>query len=111
LPQAPHFEAQHLLPAGGQAVFPPGIATFQSPLVLSHQAAGQQAIQIQFLQQYAQYYFSPLRIKLWGARRDGFHELDSYSKEEINQGLQRLFVANKVRTKISKKGNTLYGIL
>jgi len=63
-----------------------------------------------FLQHYSRYYFSPSRIKFWGATRDGFHELDSYSKEEISQGLQHLLVANKVRTKISKKGNTLYGI-
>src|SRR5580693_3161173 len=46
LPQAPDFDPQHLLPAGRQAIFPPGIATFEFPLALTHEPAGQQAIQV-----------------------------------------------------------------
>ncbi len=40
-------------------------------------------------------------------KRDGFHELDSYSNEEINRRLQRLF-GGELRS--ARKG-TLYGIL
>src|SRR5277367_4206692 len=46
LPQAPNLEPQCLLSAGCQAVFPPGVATFEFALPVTHQAAGQQAIQI-----------------------------------------------------------------
>jgi hypothetical protein len=45
LPQSPDLEAQRLLSAGRQAVFPASVAAFHFAFVLAYKAIGQQAIQ------------------------------------------------------------------
>jgi len=61
-----------------------------------------------FLRAYPGRRFSPLFIRNWGSEQTGFKQLDSFSKEEITQSLLAMLAANRVRTGISKKGNTLY---
>jgi hypothetical protein len=63
-----------------------------------------------FLRNYPGRFFSPFTIKNWGSKRPGFEEFDSFSKTEISQALLTMLAANQVQTKISKRGNTLYGI-
>ncbi len=62
-----------------------------------------------FLKNYPGRFFSPLLINKWGAKQPGFEELGSFSKEEISQALMKMISENHVRTKLSKRGNTLYG--
>ena len=63
-----------------------------------------------FLRNYPRRFFSPFTIISWGGKQSGFKELDSFSKTEITQTLLNMLATNQVQTKISKKGNTLYGI-
>jgi hypothetical protein len=63
-----------------------------------------------FLKNYPGRFFSPLLINKWGAKQPGFQELSSFSKEEISQALLKMLSENQVRTKLSKRGNTLYGV-
>jgi hypothetical protein len=65
---------------------------------------------IRFLRNYRGQFFSPTKINKWGAEQPGFRELASYSKEEISQALGKMLSENQVRTQISERGNTLYGI-
>jgi hypothetical protein len=64
----------------------------------------------QLLQRYPGRFFSPYTIKSWGGRQQGFEELGSFDKAEITQALLTMLAENKIRTRISKKGNTLYGV-
>ena len=65
---------------------------------------------LRFLRNYLGQFFSPTKINKWGAEQPGFRELASFSKEEISQALGKMLSENQVRTQISKRGNTLYGI-
>ncbi len=65
---------------------------------------------IKFLKQYSEWAFSGLRIKKWGAKQTGFEEFGKYEPHEIRESLRRLLSKNKVLTRISKKGNTIYKI-
>lgn len=55
--------------------------------------------------------FSPLRIKFKG-KREGIEEFKSeeLTTEQIRESLRRLLSENKVVTRISQKGNTIYKI-
>jgi hypothetical protein len=63
-----------------------------------------------FFANYPRRFFSPFTIKSWGGRQPEFKELASFEKEDITQALLSMLAKNEVQTKISKKGNTLYGI-
>lgn len=63
---------------------------------------------IKFLEKYSQWAFSAFRIKKWGGKQNGFENLSKYETEEIRESLRRLHSQNKVETRISKKGNTIY---
>jgi len=68
------------------------------------------ALLMQFLRRYSRTAFSPWRIQIWGAQQKGFKDLSQHSKVAIRQHLDRLLVQEKVRTTISRKGNTLYKV-
>ena len=63
-----------------------------------------------FLRNYPGRFFSPFKVKSWGSEQAGFEQLGSFSIAEITQALLTMLAANRVRTKLSKKGNTLYGV-
>lgn len=62
-----------------------------------------------FLRDNRDWNFNAARIKRWGAKQSGFESFANYSENEINQVLQELLLAGQVRTRISQRGNTLYG--
>ncbi|VVV02580.1 hypothetical protein [Mesonia oceanica] len=64
----------------------------------------------QFLNQYSQWAFSASRIRRWGAQQKGFEDFKNHGIQEIRESLRRLLSQNKVVTKVSKKGNTIYRI-
>jgi hypothetical protein len=63
-----------------------------------------------FLRNHSGRFFSPFKVKSWGSEQAGFEQLGSFSSAEITQALLTMLAANRVRTKLSKKGNTLYGV-
>ncbi|MCG8017723.1 MAG: hypothetical protein JAY97_16030 [Candidatus Thiodiazotropha sp. 'RUGA'] len=64
---------------------------------------------INFLTEYEQSSFSPLRMETWGAQRPGYSKLAGNST--LLRTLLRTLVSEGVlETRISKKGNTLYRI-
>jgi hypothetical protein len=63
-----------------------------------------------FLRNYPGRFFSPFKVKSWGSEQAGFEQLGSFSTAEITQALLTMLAASRVRTKLSKKGNTLYGV-
>lgn len=63
-----------------------------------------------FLRNYPGRFFSPFKVKSWGSEQAGFEQLGSFSTAEITQALLTMLAANRVRTKLSRKGNTLYGV-
>lgn len=63
-----------------------------------------------FFQHYPGRFFSPWTVKQWSAKHKELQALSERPKEEITQALTRMLSANQVRTKISKHGNTLYGV-
>lgn len=63
---------------------------------------------LEFLRKWQRYGFSPLRIKKWGAKQQGFTDLSSHSTVEIRRALQSLVAKGELETAISQKGNTLY---
>lgn len=63
-----------------------------------------------FFQRYPGRFFSPWTVKQWSLKHADLKELSECPKEEITQALTRMFSSNQVRTKISKHGNTLYGV-
>lgn len=66
------------------------------------------SIILRFLQEYDKWYFSPLRIKLWGGKQDGFHELENLTSKNIKTTLETLFFMDRVLKTVSKKGNSIY---
>ncbi len=65
---------------------------------------------LKFLTQYDKWAFSPARIASWGSKQPGFSELGGYDKYDIRSMLQKMVSENKLETRVSKKGNTLYRI-
>ena len=63
-----------------------------------------------FLRNYPGRFFSPFKVKSWGSEQVGFEQLGSFSIAEITQALLIMLAANRVRAKLGKKGNTLYGV-
>lgn len=61
-----------------------------------------------FLREFNAWYFSPLRIQKWGSRQHGFDELSKYTTKEIRACLEKCDKQGKVKTTISRKGNTIY---
>lgn len=68
------------------------------------------ALVLQFLREYRQWYFSPLRILKWGGKRTGYENLSKSNSEEIRQILDVLKKDGVVKTTESKNGNTIYKI-
>lgn len=52
--------------------------------------------------------FSPLRIKKWGTHQPGYENLAQYSQAEIRISLQDMVSEERVVTRVSRLGNTLY---
>jgi hypothetical protein len=73
-------------------------------------SAGLQTVLEKFFREYRGVFYSPLRIQTWGSRQSGFGELAKFSKAEITQTLLTMLATGRVQTRISKKGNTLYGL-
>ena len=63
-----------------------------------------------FFRNYPRRFFSPYTIISWGGRQPAFKELASFKKEEVTQTLLSMLATGQVQTRISRKGNTLYGI-
>jgi hypothetical protein len=63
---------------------------------------------MRFLCTYKSFYFSPLRIQKWGGNQKSFSVLREHSPDEIRIKLDELLKTQKVRTVISKLGNTIY---
>jgi hypothetical protein len=63
-----------------------------------------------FLKDYSQWYFSPLRINKWGGRQLGYEVLSRSNSSEIRKELEKLRKKGLVKTTKSKNGNTIYKI-
>lgn len=63
---------------------------------------------LDFLNKYNSWFFSPLRIKKWGARQPGFEHLSRMTTKGIKAHLEQHTSSGKVKTTISQKGNTIY---
>jgi hypothetical protein len=61
-----------------------------------------------FLETYEKWAFSPSRIKMWGAKQQGFSSLSDYELPFIRITLQKMLTEGTIETTLSKKGNTLY---
>jgi hypothetical protein len=55
-------------------------------------------------------FFSPLRLRNWGSRQDGFAELAEYSKEQVTKALSEGVSKRGIKVMISLRVNTLYGL-
>lgn len=62
-----------------------------------------------FLKEFSEWSFSPLRMEHWGAKQPGYSELANNPKR-LRSILRKLVAKGILETKISKKGNTLYRI-
>lgn len=65
---------------------------------------------LKFLKQYFRWFFNASRIRGWGSEQSGYEGLKQYSTSKINQCLESLSISNKLRTKVSRRGTTLYAI-
>ncbi|MEM9937761.1 MAG: toll/interleukin-1 receptor domain-containing protein [Pseudomonadota bacterium] len=74
-------------------------------------AADLRALLIQFLRAYRQWSFSALRVANWGAQQPGFETLANVSKDEIRVELDSMVSAGIAKTRLSKKGGTLYRLV
>lgn len=63
-----------------------------------------------FLERYKGTFFSPLRLRNWGSKQNGFSELNKFSKEEVTKVLADGVAKRTISVKVSAIGNTLYGI-
>ncbi|WP_428242745.1 toll/interleukin-1 receptor domain-containing protein [Gynuella sp.] len=63
-----------------------------------------------FLKEFDTWYFSPLRIQKWGSRQHGFEELARHSTKDIKACLEEYKKQGRVKTTISRKGNTIYKV-
>ena len=61
-----------------------------------------------FLNEYSQWYFSPLRIVKWGGRQPTFSSLSHYQSREVGEILKDFERRGQLKKKISQKGNFLY---
>ena len=62
----------------------------------------------EFLNKYRPIAYSPLRIKEWGAKQQGYNEFANFSQGEIRRVLQGMVAEGNVVTRVSSLGNTLY---
>ena len=62
----------------------------------------------EFLEEYSQWYFSPLRINKWGGRQIGYERLSKSNSVEIRKELEKMKAKGLVKTTKSTKGNTIY---
>ncbi|CAH7008188.1 conserved hypothetical protein [Vibrio chagasii] len=67
-------------------------------------------ILLEFLTKYKKWAFSPSRIRVWGAKQQGFSSLSNYEHPLIRSTLQKLVSEGLLETRVSKKGNTLYRV-
>jgi len=67
------------------------------------------ALIIQFLTEYQQYSFSPLRMENWGAKKKGYSKLKG-NPQLLRRLLRKLVAEDLLDTRLSAKGNTLYRI-
>ncbi len=65
---------------------------------------------LEFLTHYKKWAFSPSRIRVWGAKQQGFSSLSNYEHSFIRSTLQKLVSEGQLETRVSKKGNTLYRV-
>ncbi len=65
---------------------------------------------LSFLTEYSQWSFSPLRIQNWGVKQPNFQRIGQHSLPTIKRKLRELVAENKLATRLSKKGNTLYRV-
>lgn len=65
---------------------------------------------LKFLRDHEKYAFSPARISIWGQKQKGFTELKDCTIDEIRRLLQSMVAREKLVTRISKNGNTLYRV-
>lgn len=64
-----------------------------------------------FLSTYSQWSFSALRIAKWGASQSGFEQLGTFSKDDIRAELELMEREGIAKTRLSKKGGTLYRLV
>lgn len=65
---------------------------------------------LDFLSKFQPTAYSPLRIRDWGARQQGFEHLKDYEVGMIRRAMQSLVAEGKVATRVSRLGNTLYKV-
>lgn len=63
---------------------------------------------MEFLEEFSQWYFSPLRIVKWGGRQPRFSSLSQYQSREVGDVLKQYEKQGKLNKTISQKGNPLY---
>ncbi|MCG8574335.1 MAG: toll/interleukin-1 receptor domain-containing protein [Flavobacteriales bacterium] len=63
---------------------------------------------LDFLENYSNWYFSPLRIRRWGGQQRNFEGLATLKSTEIYQLLNKLEKEGKTVSKISRKGNPIF---
>lgn len=70
---------------------------------------GFKALVVQFLSDFDEWAFSPLRIENWGSKQKGYEELAGKT-DLLRRILRKLVAEGILETRVSKKGNTLYRI-
>jgi len=65
---------------------------------------------LRFLSENKGWYFSASRIVSLARQHKEYSMLTNYTQPDIKGQLQRLLLTNRVHTKVSQKGNMLYGI-
>lgn len=63
-----------------------------------------------FLEQHRPTAFSPLRIRDWGSRQQGYEKLANAKLASIRRVLQKLVSEGRAATRVSRMGNTLYKV-
>ncbi len=61
-----------------------------------------------FLNKWSTWGFTPARIIKWGSQQNGFGDLATLSRSELQQILESLEAQGRARTRTSKTGNLLY---
>ncbi len=70
---------------------------------------GLKTLVIQFLSDFDEWAFSPLRIENWGSKQEGYEGLAG-NTDLLRRVLRKLVAEGILETRVSKKGNTLYRI-
>ena len=66
---------------------------------------------IAFLKEYDPTPYSPLRIKKWACKQEGYEDFENFELPHIRQVLRELVSEQKLTTVVSTKGNTLYKLI